>query len=425
MKFSKYSTILRGKSYLLHNAIYGTVIRVNDIELKKTVDRISCIEEFQFNENDEFQRVLKQYNFIIDNEIDEQQLLNLEFRRFNRNVLQIIIIVTRKCNFRCPYCYENHENNYYMEDGTYNDIITLIHNLVNKFNYNKIIISFFGGEPLLEYKKILQFMKNINKLYANKVEVVGSMTTNGYLLDIDSLKELVKENVMYYQITVDGLQSTHDTSRILVNKRGTWKHIIDNLIKAKNSKLHFDICIRTNFTPLIEHDINNYLEWLYSCFGDDNRFKYHFESVKNLGGDIPDDLELSKTGSLSGILHKAKKHNFNVSTLSNFINIFGMVCYAASENCFIIDYDGAIRKCTVHLDDPNNYVGSISNNNISVEESKLASWTDYELNEDCNNCSILPLCMGRRCPAAYYDATYCKQIKLLYEDALRYKYNEI
>ena len=57
---------------------------------------------------------------------------------------------------------------------------------------------------------------------AAKRKYTSSMTTNGYNLTLENFRKLYNLNVYAYQITIDGIRSTHDDLRILKNGEGTF-----------------------------------------------------------------------------------------------------------------------------------------------------------------------------------------------------------
>lgn len=74
-------------------------------------------------------------------------------------VPQIVIEVTEQCNLRCTYCYYG---KMYHNDGERNSImnvdncVLVLRELlsVRHVLYNRIVISFYGGEPLLNFNLI-------------------------------------------------------------------------------------------------------------------------------------------------------------------------------------------------------------------------------------------------------------------------------
>lgn len=64
--------------------------------------------------------------------------LYFDFERHSE--LCITMIVTRKCNFKCLYCYEVAENKSMSED-IYNKAVDFIMNNIKMYNYKNVYIS--------------------------------------------------------------------------------------------------------------------------------------------------------------------------------------------------------------------------------------------------------------------------------------------
>ena len=358
---------------------------------------------------------------ILDDDMSESSLANFYFLERQQYSLFILPIVTRQCNFRCVYCYEKFSNNK-MSKETYDNLLSATEDLIDKKGYKILHISYFGGEPLLEYKEICEFSEKLSKLTAQKnIDFICGMTTNGYLLTKDRLHNLVKQNVKEYQITVDGLKQTHDNSRFLVNKSGTWDVIMKNLLDAKDSDLDFKILIRTNFDNEVKEKTHEYLEFMSKHFKDDPRFGFHFEGVKKLGGDDDNELDIveSEAAGINIMTATAKSLGLNVSGAETFVRPFGLVCYASKNDSFAIDTDGTVMKCTVHLDSPKNKIGSISNGKFQIKDHMMSEWTSCSLPEKCESCKILSICYNKKCPAARYPLNPCDKFIEIYEETLK------
>ena len=430
MKKSIYLNVIKGEQeYLLHNTLHGTLAKAKCITTRSIVDGLEEKGNLAYDDGHAFHRFLKDLNMIVPNDVDERSLLNYHFIEANKDVLQIILFVTRQCNFRCTYCYEKHENKR-MDARVYDNLMQAIKIKVSAQGYKAVVLSFFGGEPMLEYDNICSFMKNMLE-FADKgnISIYGSMTTNAYLLTQEKLKKLVGLKIQNYQITVDGLKETHDSKRCLVGGGGTWERIVENLKDAKSSELDFEITLRTNFEADASETIKDYLAFVSSNFADDKRFKIHLEAIKNLGGESGgNSLEsIAEDKAFEKILSIAKEMKLRTSLFNFNFAPFGYMCYASKNSSIAIDTDGTLRKCTVDIDSAENAVGKLSDRGFEIEDTRTRCWTSYELPKECHECKILPLCYGRKCPSCTKgssgcDATYCSTIRSYYENSIRYYY---
>ena len=427
MKKSTYLNIITGESeYLLHNTLYNTILKAK-CEVTKSIVNALQENSFVYTDENEFHVALRDLKMIVDDDLDELALLDSIVSRINRDTLEIVLIVTSQCNFRCVYCYEKFSNNA-MDGEFYSKLIDAIeYEVVNK-GYKGILLSFFGGEPMLEYESIISFMKEI-KLLAQKldIKVTGAMTTNAYLLSKEKLAQLVNLDVKNYQITVDGLEESHNASRFLVSGAGTWSKIISNLKDAKESELDFNITIRTNFDADLAHDFNGYIELMSDYFSNDTRFTYYFESVKKLGGDSDDKIKVveNEATAIDDFSSLAVKHNLQVVRFGT--TPFSGICYAAKSSSLVIDTAGNILKCTVLLESPDNKVGELQDGRFDVSGEMIDKWTAYELPQGCHDCRILPICYARACPPSNLhvcgaDSDYCHNLVMTYNNVMKAKY---
>lgn len=428
MKKSMFLNVIKGnKEYLLHNTLYGTMVKAKCDITMSIVDNIENNTTFEYEDNNEFHKALKNLKMLVDENLNEVSLVNYHFSEMNKEQISVILIVTRQCDFRCVYCYEKHENKK-MNKNVYENLLNALKSKVKSKKYKSIEVSFFGGEPLLEYQSICDFMEKLNVFVKEEdIKIHGSITTNGYSLSLNRLKKLVDLNVTYYQITIDGIEETHNNNRYLVNGNGTWNKIIQNLKDAKNSDLSFIITLRTNFDINVADQLRDYVDFLSNNLANDNRFNVHFEAVKKLGGELDNQLNIqtNEHEAVDSMFALAEKLNLNTSKY--FLSCFGKVCYAAKNNSFVLDTDGTLLKCTVVIDSPKNIVGKLTDKGFEIEDVKISNWTSYVLPNECYNCKILALCFGRKCPISVWDSTIwnlddCKNHVSIYESSLCHLY---
>lgn len=92
--------------------------------------------------------------------------------------------MTDKCNLACNYCYEKNNvdrtaDREVMDIGT---IIAFIKEKADQYKERDILISFHGGEPLLEYNKIREYVERLEMVFRDR-RLFLFMTTNGLLLN--------------------------------------------------------------------------------------------------------------------------------------------------------------------------------------------------------------------------------------------------
>jgi len=124
----------------------------------------------------------------------------------------VSLCITHNCNLNCIYCYQKHSDNCVMSFETAKKIIDWTFNNVPE-GYNKILIDFFGGEPLLEFELIKEIFSYVNKLNTNYPYTFFA-STNGTLLT-DEMKEWFTEHKQSFilGLSLDGTRETHNFNR--------------------------------------------------------------------------------------------------------------------------------------------------------------------------------------------------------------------
>ena len=85
----------------------------------------------------------------------KKQLQDSQKIRLESGVFHLMINPTLDCNLHCWYCYEKHVKGSSISTDIMNGILGLISkNCIGQRNIKKLILSFFGGEPLLEFDSV-------------------------------------------------------------------------------------------------------------------------------------------------------------------------------------------------------------------------------------------------------------------------------
>lgn len=432
MKTSMYMNIIeKDNYYILHNPLYGSMIKVIDSDLMRLVCDIKKREDvydltFDTSQEMEFYNDLINQKMIVENQTNEINILNYNFREWQlaaSKKMGVIMLPTRNCNFRCPYCYEDHDSEF-MTDDIYEGTLRWISENSKRCGCEQIGISWFGGEPMLAYDKIIPFMQKLREMNFG-LRISGHMTTNGYLLTKDKFQSLIENSVTDFQITVDGMADMHDKTRYLVGGGGTWSVIINNLMDMKSLKDNFKITIRTNMSRDLVDSPEEWFEFLQTNFSDDKRFIFHCETIKDLGGKNKDFAYTQgepREDPMQYILTLFKKYRLPLKNYTHYLNLFSMMCYAANPYNIVVDYDGSMEKCTICIDEERNKVGKIEKNSIKINKNNYAWWVDYDNKSECKNCKIYPICYGRKCPNSYYHPDACVKMRDLYEGTIRAAY---
>lgn len=291
---------------------------------------------------------------------------------------------TLMCNFRCWYCYESHKAQTVMSDDIIIKTNKFISNISSKFK--NIELSFFGGEPLLEFNKIvIPICEHLRSIAETKgISYSISFTTNGFLLTDDMINKLTNFNVSLLQITLDGNEESHNKVRIS-HTNNSFRTIITNIHKLTKAKL--PVLVRINVTSkniIGSLDIPEF----FNNFNKEEKEYLHVivqQVWQDSTNDILDDIwALYSRFYEYGIMPWPRKFNFIKD-----------ICYADKLHSAIINYNGNIHKCTAMdfeeslsdgtLDDMGNFDTAPAFNRRMLKRRN---------NTICEACRIRPICNG-------------------------------
>jgi len=314
--------------------------------------------------------------------------------------LHIIILPHEGCNFRCVYCYEKLKRGR-MEADIVNGIKALVEQKIN--DYNRFIVSWYGGEPLLALDIIHELSDEFIDI-CDDVPYFSFLTTNGYLLTPDVVKSLLKRQVKGFQITLDGYKSYHNKMRKLKNNKGTYDKIIDNLMEMRKINGDFNVTIRINFNNDTLPSMGNLFNEI-SPLAEDSRFNVYFRPVGKWGGDNDSNFDICDRGfaklKIMEFNDNASKLGFSDQFLKQYLMSQGNACFASKESSLLVRSDGVLCKCLLGLDDPINNVGKLTKDgDLIINKKKWDLWTKLDDKDvsKCVDCWFFPSCQSRYCP---------------------------
>jgi len=297
-------------------------------------------------------------------------------RLISDKLLELTILPTEQCNFRCIYCYEDFSIGR-MQPETIAGIKAILDKRCPNLSY--LNLAWFGGEPLVAKNIVLDISEYALSLASKypHLHYSGSMTTNGYLLDLNTASALANVGVTQYQISLDGPREIHDQSRIRADGKSTFERIWSNLLAIRDSSLQIYINLRLHFTAETFQLIDPLLEDIKREFLPDSRFAFYFKSIEHLGG--PNDAAINifsdsqKKAAIKTL--EAKLFGENLQSPQNAAFPDNYVCYASRPNSLVIRANGSVGKCTVALSDERNNIGTLrSDGRLDLIPGRFAPW---------------------------------------------------
>jgi uncharacterized protein len=166
------------------------------------------------------------------------------------------LILTSNCNLQCKYCFGESLDDF---DEEFGDDIEVDYDLPQRLSYDlsfldefcckdpECVLTFYGGEPLLEADKIRQIMHRIKPKHY-------MIQTNGLLLDKIEAKYINQLHTIL--VSIDGEQSLTDHYR----GKGTFRKVIDNVKLIKSNGFKGELIAR--MTVMEQTDIEKQVKYL-------------------------------------------------------------------------------------------------------------------------------------------------------------------
>lgn len=217
-----------------------------------------------------------------------------------------------------------------------------------------------------------------------------SMVSNGYLFN-EEVCSLFKEYPLnYVQITVDGLEDTHNQNRIHKAGLPTYEKIINNIDLILKELPETLVGVRMNIHNDNKEEYYTHLKKLSS----------RWEGKKH---SIYPAFVLPQGGSCNvSCLTPYQKAKFYIDLYNDYkmnVNFFPKMqlgtCSAIYENHFVIDPDGVLYKCWADLGHQERVVGDIVSGITRWDfVAAYSVGSDKFTDDKCRDCKIFPICDG-------------------------------
>jgi uncharacterized protein len=416
MKASKYNLFFEHNDIMLgYNSLYETGVCITKasyhIAMNGLLSDVS-IQHLSINHPKIYQILLKE-KFIIEDNIDEIELARTILHQTNcdNSTFNVIINPTVNCNFNCWYCYESHVSGSKMSAETVAKTIAFIKLKIDTIaELKNLQIGWFGGEPLLYYKDVVEPILSTIVPYAKEhgIEVYSSFTTNGYLINKSFLSSSKRLHFSNLQITLDGNKEIHNRVRFTHGGRGSYDRIVSNILQC--IKFGLNVTVRLNISADTNINVPLLLESFKSLDTEERkllRFSIH-KVWQEKDERVIEDVE--------NLAFQIRSLGFQALYYPNYPTTLRQTCYADKTNQVTINYNGDVFKCTARDFSTRSREGVLKDDGTVYWENQYfarnaKSVFDYQ---PCNACKIMPICNAG-----------CSQLKIENEQHVcPYKYEE-
>lgn len=383
MKQSYYTfTFAIGADILLYNAMSGALAKLSK-------------EAWEARETDvSVSDTLKKQGFFVDEDVDELALCKFKYYQgmFAHKDFVVMIAPTMQCNFDCPYCFEGEYKRAGLMDDTVEDALVAVMTAHKK---KKIHITWYGGEPLLGFKRMLSISHRLAK---EAVDYESHILTNGSLLSEEKIAQLDILHLNTVQISMDGVASDHDKRRCYKNGTPSFQHIIANL-----SLLLERTDVKVNVKVALDKQNAGGYDELKAFLSE--RFSSYMKSGQLY---VSCSHVLDKTGfDACGLCYTREELFQNgISCLEagrenpwfSLVPQPARACMFRQPFSLNVDSEGYMYHCMEQFGNPRYRIGNIKNKFVNFSRLAQGMFAKDPFDDpECRNCKVLPLC-GGGCP---------------------------
>lgn len=296
--------------------------------------------------------------------------------------MNFAVWITSACNMKCKYCYVDEKKgpHSFLDE----DIPQLIQFMKENINVGeKVQISFFGGEPLLNFKGIQRIIDFISEKKPFQAEFY--LTTNGLLIT-ETIAKYFTQKEVFVSLSWDGCEKANDMNRIDGKGDGTYHRIQKAYQLLKSCGLD-NVRVRATLNS--------------------GNFRYLADSVEDFLKEDPDisvlfapdyfdqDWSDEKLAELQEILASfADKDLRNISILEKDYHE-NCTCKGGISN-FHIYVNGLLYPCSFVVNEKQFCIGDIWNG-LNRKKIKVLQKNYIEPMPECDGCDNAKYCLSYKC----------------------------
>jgi radical SAM protein with 4Fe4S-binding SPASM domain len=313
----------------------------------------------------------------------------------NHHLQYVFLEITKRCNLNCLHCGSDCKKEVLSAELTTDSWIKIITYLKNRFS-KSIAFVITGGEPLMnsDVYKIGSFI--------NENGMRWGMVTNGIMLNLNHLDNLIKSGISSITLSLDGLADSHNWLR---NNESAFTRTIQALKIIAQSDIEFRDVV-TCVSPKNIHELENIAQLLIEHGIPNWRLFRIFPSGRALSNP---ELKLSfdKTKQLlqwikvNRPVYLKKGLNMNLSCegwipfeQDKKLRDFPFFCRSGINIASILS-DGTITGCSNNSE--GFHVGNILNDNFGYlweNHFELFRTKKWLANTVCADCKHIKSCKG-------------------------------
>lgn len=413
-------------SFVLYNT-HNRAMTVLSREEKAVYDALDSVVEDDAGYG--FAQELAQAGFVLEDPESEAEYLFYQFNKykFNDRVLELLVLPTMECNFKCAYCFE-HNRTGVMSIEVQRALVDFVEDQYENRPFKTLKVSWYGGEPLLAMDVIENLSHEFIDFCGKRgLEYWAVLISNSYLATPDVAKKLMEWRVYTDLITIDGVGEVHDCHRCLKSGQPNFDTLMENVKGMRAAGMEVEphsVTDKGNLESCIE------LAKMLRADG----MKMKCGHLSDFGGgnssDITRDFELlSRPEYARACFDMLMAQNPTVEDFEAEFEPLHIGCGAAIDRYYNIDELGNAYKCGSNLN-PESVVFNICEppEDRRINRAEIAKYCNYnplDKGSACRTCHALPVCQGGCRNKRLGGTNTCHPMKFLGKEYLLAYYRAI
>jgi len=339
------------------------------------------------------------------NELDELYV-NRARRMLSNEEPTYRIFTTPDCNARCFYCYEDRSQKLYMSRETAEQTADFI---LGNLGDRKCLIQWFGGEPLLNPMAI----EVITERLGDSARFM--MISNASLVNQVGVDKIHAWGITRIQVTLDGTRDIYNKRKAYVDG-SSFDRVVKNISELIDGNVY--VIVRINYEHRSVDDVLSLISFLDETFPDRKNLGVY---AAHLFSDKEGDEEEIRKQDWFIIQDALIKAGFSTPKKSYGLEYRTSQCFACHTRSFVITPDGNLYKCALATGNNEERIGTVFDG--ILDYSKLMSWANPSIREECRDCEWLPICQcGCEAGRKGYITDKCILQKDFVDEILRLRY---
>ncbi|HEV8315794.1 MAG TPA: radical SAM protein [Vicinamibacterales bacterium] len=373
---------------------------------------------------------LEQNGFLVTSRDSERRSLDEYFRsvREDREELRVTVLTTLQCNFACDYCIQGDHGDHNlfarkMSLDTAEHVAAWIERKLDEIRPAKFVLTFFGGEPLLNLPVTYFLSERCHELAgARGVKLVVNIITNGLLLTPEVVDRLLPYGLNGVKVTLDGDRETHNRMRPLRGRQGTFDRIVENVRRVADK---VKITIGGNFDETSVDSFPALLDFLKEQNFADKLAKVNFKPIikttpgtaappkgfipltavgangKPLGGAC-----MTTAGAGTSVKSACDTCHFVDEKMTflreetrkrGFPTVDGVhmgPCEIHRKHAYTVGTEGDLFACPGFAGEASESVGRVNGGQDAWQAAAARRFDALAPYKNCGDCSFIPVCAG-------------------------------